>query len=418
MAEYSLKLNIKANESDLKKIGQKINKQAQPSGTPSPKVPESGGLLGGIKPLLLKLGVIAGVLMVLKDLLSPILQILTVMMTLIFMPLISILVGLLRPFLMLGIKWFRDNLGNLTEGAAIAGAGMETMIKAPGSQVMEDYIEGIKKMSEANTFFGDLMTYLGGVLSPFVALFSGIKSIFSGEFFTKEYWQKVWSGITVVLDWVGTALSNSWNWIVNGLNDIWGWLKGAWDSIITGLGNVWEWLKTAWSNIIDGLAEVWNTFIFGLDKIWSFLKGIWDSIIGTLDKAWGFLKRVWDNIIGILDKAWTRIKSVWDNIINGLSNIWTKLKESWDRLIDGIVNLLSKIPGVGSVLGRKQFGGTIPETGNYLLHSGERVIPSGQNITNNTPTINVTIQGSVNDNNLNEIIRQLTKAINRRTGGW
>ena len=62
-------------------------------------------------------------------------------------------------------------------------------------------------------------------------------------------------------------------------------------------------------------------------------------------------------------------------------------------------------------LGFKQFGGFIPFTGPYMLHAGEKVVPSGQ--SNNFGGITVNIMGGGTSSAMGEeIARQIKRYLN------
>jgi hypothetical protein len=110
-------------------------------------------------------------------------------------------------------------------------------------------------------------------------------------------------------------------------------------------------------------------------------------------------------LIALLGTAIIAVKENWATIYPKLIQIWedikTKAKEIWGDLVDwfnkyvvGPISraadtmyeafqrakeALTKIPGVGGMIkGAKQLGGYIPETGLYMLHSGEYVVPRGR----------------------------------------
>ena len=72
-----------------------------------------------------------------------------------------------------------------------------------------------------------------------------------------------------------------------------------------------------------------------------------------------------------------------------------------------LLNIVSggSASGIGAVLGAFQTGGTVPETGRYILHKGEKVIPQGYNnsVVNNTGNVNINV--GINAMDLRQIDR-------------
>jgi len=353
-----------------------------------------GSAIGGLG---LKLGAVVATVLSLKTILSPILKLLQTMMTVVFLPLVMVLVSLLRPVLLLALRWFRKNDNALLHGAKMAASGFETIAKGSGSQNLIDYFEGSMEVAKGEDFFSALMALLSGILFPFVAIFSVVKSIFTGEFFTSAYWEKVWLGLTVV-----------WGWITEQLSLAWDGLKVIWDYITVGLSSAW-----------DGLKVIWDWITEQLSLAWIGLKVIWDIIKTSLSSVWDSVKSVWDTITLGLEIIWTSLETVWASFTNGLDTIWTNLKGVFDGIVGAVKSAWDKLQFWKSSSkddGGRQHGGDVLKTGRYLLHKGERVVPETQ-VGGMGGAININITGSVNDNNLAEIIRQVSKEM-RRAGAW
>jgi hypothetical protein len=96
--------------------------------------------------------------------------------------------------------------------------------------------------------------------------------------------------------------------------------------------------------------------------------------------------------------------------IKGGQHLENAMKGFFDSILNAFVDMLAKMaaeyiaksiifsifPGArelaifkGGFLGAFQTGGIIPETGAYIMHKGERVIPAGssETITNNNPVV-------------------------------
>jgi hypothetical protein len=380
---------------------------------------KSGGA-GGFGGMALKLGALLGAVLSLKDVLAPILKLLQVMMTVVFLPLVMVLVSLLRPVLLLALRWFRRNDKDLFAGINLAGEGAETLATGEGSEIMTDYIKGLTDVNKNTDIFSRIMASLGIILAPVVALFSGLKSIFSGEFFSKEYWSKVKDGVVESWDRFKNSINEL---IINPIVAKWQEFKNLIQTlIIEPFLEKWNLFKELiQTSIIDPIISKWNDFKVGLDIIWATLKTVWGKFTSGLDTIWTTLTDVWGKFTSGLDTIWTSLTDVWEKFTSGLDTIWVNLKSAFDSVIGAIKSAWRSVKNLfrssSKDDGGKQHGGDILKTGRYLLHKGERVIPETQTNGLSGGTVNVNITGSVNDNNLAEIIRQVSKEM-RRAGAW
>ena len=119
------------------------------------------------------------------------------------------------------------------------------------------------------------------------------------------------------------------------------------------------------------------------NKIGIFTKSLWTGIktffSDTFSAIGGFFK-TW-----FLDKPKEWLNSLWDYVSNIFNKIASKISNS---VIGKAFTFVGST--VQKLLGSREGGGMIPQTGPYLLHQGEEVIPKGKvgsggqtNITNN-----------------------------------
>lgn len=438
MGEYTLKFNIKADPKDLKDIGDKIGKniKSDKKGTTETISSdntgvENKGLLDGLKSLGLALGVIGAAVYMLKDLLAPILSVLQVMLTVIFVPMISLLLGLLRPFLLLSLKLLTSGRGaseTIQSGAEVIGKSMTGGLdQNPFEPTFNAFNNFKTALDEGN---GGLAALIGffGIFGAAINVVTAVVWVVINVF--RLVWEggiKLGAWLVGAGAWLGDLFIKLFDFLGKSLEIAWGILKSAWDLITLGLSEIWNGLKAVWGYFTDGLNIIWETLKLawswitdGLDTIWSSLKTAWGWITSGLEAIWNTLKLVWSSFTDGLDTIWKALKVVWDSFTNGLSKIWTTLKSVFDGLISAVRWVIDKIPFLNSGdKSSKAFGGMIPESGSYYLHQGERVVPnsfSGNNSSNQT--INITINGSVDQTNINELVRKISRELSRRTGAW
>lgn len=89
--------------------------------------------------------------------------------------------------------------------------------------------------------------------------------------------------------------------------------------------------------------------------------------------VWNYLKDVWKTS---LDFIKTDIMNDFGWLINWVKDQYDKIISWVNSIKSAISGVLSAVGGAVGIKGSKQFGGYIPETGAYLLHQGEYVVPS------------------------------------------
>ena len=94
----------------------------------------------------------------------------------------------------------------------------------------------------------------------------------------------------------------------------------------------------------------------------------------------GFVQCFVDVAAGIV----APLQTIYDTIYNKLTAVWNFVQGIWNNIVRAFNDIMSKIPFIGasssSVSGSYATGTNyVPETGLYLLHQGEAVIPASQN---------------------------------------
>ncbi len=188
--------------------------------------------------------------------------------------------------------------------------------------------------------------------------------------------------------------------------------------------------------IINGITE--NITILtnaAMDITLALLKGITDNIDIILDAALqivvALVKGIAENLPMFIDALLEILFGIIDWITSnplefakvGLEMaiaIVAGLTEAIGRLVVGVIlgvieSVVSGVKGAislgKSILGF-QHGGLVPNDGLFQLHQGERVVPAGQNTTNNMGgiTVNITTTGGVNGSELaSDLVREIKR---------
>jgi len=172
--------------------------------------------------------------------------------------------------------------------------------------------------------------------------------------------------------------------------------------------SVWSSIKTQWSSIVetwgflrDSAREAKEEIAEKVDKlrfetfpaIETWAGEIKDEVI----TIWhGLRDETWPSIWGSITTQWDSIKETWGFMkdkIGEIGDLWGKIKGKFSGLVDKLKELLGKLklPSLGGLGGGGggggaggfgppgfQRGGLVPQTGTYVLHKGEFVIPSRQ----------------------------------------
>lgn len=323
------------------------------------------GIFGNI---LGKLGLLSGVFLAVKEIASkiyaklkeasPALQAVSSMfeqsIRLFFKPFGDFLAMLLRPLavwlLRIAVKWYKW-LSGMTEEQkkkAATGALAGTAVAGP--------IGGI----------------IGGVIG------ANWKEILEkiAEFF--------YSIIEKIVDWQNSVKEFAEN-VKQKIIDWWDSLGAYWVELAANIAYFWEDLKANLANKWDEVKAKFNGWILDLLASWDALKSEladkWKTIIGKFLEWKDYFVEKWNELKSSLANAWDKIKSA---IRGFLDWIEEKIRSVYS----------SAVKTVKGVLGVKQGGGYIAETGAYLLHAGEYVVPRGSKVGqmtefNYSPTINV-----------------------------
>ena len=135
---------------------------------------------------------------------------------------------------------------------------------------------------------------------------------------------------------------------------------------------------TFFSDVINNLAQFVTTFT---ESIVAFFADILAKLTEwAVNMVNGFVQCFVDVAAGIV----APLQSIYDTIYTALTNVWNFVKGIWDNIVKAFNDIMSKIPFIGasssSVSGSYATGTNyVPETGLYLLHQGEAVIPAAQN---------------------------------------
>lgn len=248
----------------------------------------------------------------------------------------------------------------------------------------------------------DAMRWLGDKIGGF---FSGLGFTGLGDLF-KSVGEKFGTAFENI-----TPIFSSW---IDEIQKIWGdksttfWEKirltagTTWDSILESSSILWKAIKDIWKeNVVPFIKETWNNFYnTTLIKTWN------DFYNNTLIKKWNdfynhTLVKTWEKFVDWVGKNWevlvNNIGVAYRNFISiSLPQIFAQIP---GLLIDALKALFRIfVPPAPEKYQEfvpwgdqnKQFGGYIPQTGLYMLHRGEEIIPSTRvTTTNNNRAVNI-----------------------------
>jgi phage-related protein len=264
-----------------------------------------------------------------------------------------------------------------------------------------------------------------GYIKDLVGLFGDVKDKLKDAFANAK--ETVTESLEAAKDKVKEAIEETGET----LEEAKGRLAEAWENIKTSLLEAWESVQEAWSTVKEGLIaawdrvqEAWEVLKERFKAIWDeYVKPAWETLKGVGERIWTeYIKPAWEYLKNVGTWVWEQlIKPGWDFLKDVGTKIWTEiLKPGFDKLVDSvrsvassIKNAISRIPVIGgAITGSKAFGGTVPQTGLYMLHAGETVSgnprssrPSGGN------NINITVNGNMHPSIVDELANKLAREL-------
>jgi hypothetical protein len=399
--EYPVKIKFDYDNSELSKVQDKVN--ASPKGKkekPGTATKKSEILLGGI---LGKIGIIAAILASLQNILQPILDVISYFVFLGFINLYTVAKDTLdwikNLMAAMGLIGKEEEPVKPGEEALVAGqkSGIATTDKEPGN-IFETLI-GWGELAGAWLWENVI---LGG--------WQGLINV--GQWIWENIIIPGWAHLMYVGDWIWkNIIIAGWE----GLIDVGDWI---WKNIIIagweGLIDVGDWI---WENIIiPGWAHlmyvgqwIWtNIVIPGWNIVKNFGIWIWRRIVKP---GWDYLKNIgkwiWNTII---EPAWSFLKDVGSRIYNEyIKPAFEYVKNTIKSAIDIVLTYISTL--TGGLIGGRQFGGVIPETGPYLLHAGEQVSRGNTTNVSNAPNITINVEGGNDSGIVEEIATRLNEEL-------
>jgi len=271
--------------------------------------------------------------------------------------------------------------------------------------------------------------------------------------------EKAWGWLWDIMKWAYDGIWRTFGMLINLAEGAWGWLwdivkwmyNGIWRSfgMIINFGEgSWSWLWDIVKWMYNGVWRFFGMFINLDNGVWSWLwdllswmyRGIWRFLgmfINLDEGPWSWL---WDVMLWMYRGVW-RTFGMLINIAKGIGNwLWNVLEWAYGgitKVIDITVNLLKGAGGalwnaittttaalIPGIEGRKQMGGPINQTGLYMLHMGEYVVPkknvsagAGGNNINVYVNLSSNISSQMDIKRVSEELgREIARDIEKRLG--
>ena len=168
------------------------------------------------------------------------------------------------------------------------------------------------------------------------------------------------------------------------------WLWKNWDKVVARIGELWgklkNWIWVKLQKPMEYLGKIWA-------RVW---EGIGDLVERTKERVMGPINIIREGLEDIIDAAERAIKwlnrqrEAARNVGRGIGASVRRTAEipisGARRIMQGARDAMAR---ARELIGRKQLGGLIPETGRYLMHRGEQIVPAHRAMTG-AVTINIT----------------------------
>ena len=296
--------------------------------------------------------------------------------------------------------------------------GIVSNIKATGG-VLKGLSLSFKSLPKIIMGFGkSILGVFAGLSAPILIIIAIITAAIIGIFLA---WKENFWNIREVVGVFVEGIKNLFGGLIDILMGIWdifmGFITGDSQRVLEGIKRIFSGFFT---KIIPGLFKVIvgaiGALFIGLVKIvWNIVKVLLSPFMWLADKLVGH-SIIPDMVNAIIDWfLWLPKK-----IIQGFKNLANLIKNAlMDIIPDWMIDIFKKGISIGSsvfgaakgLLGSFQTGGIVPQTGPYMLHKGETVVPTGQGTTNNLGTTNNIV---VNANVSRDYdVRRLADKLNR-----
>ena len=334
-------------------------------------------------------------------------------------------------------KWFTELPGKVLEtitGAAIAAADFVNAM-FPIGDILNALIDGFTQILEG------VLEFITGFIDYFVELDGKIKEIFIGLLTAGlKFLTDLLAGFTdwavntlgVVTQWISDVTTGFVEFYTDILAKLAEWITGFTDSVVTFFADIitklTEWITGFTSAVVDFFADIidklatWITdyttamvdFFADIltklaDWIIEFVRSVVDFFAEIITNLVNFVANFTASIVAffadILGKLteWATgivagflqcftdaaaavvkpLQDLYNTIYNSLTSVWNFVKGIWDNVVKAFNDIWSRIPFIGSQAGVSGSYATgtnyVPETGIYMLHEGEAVIPAAQN---------------------------------------
>lgn len=256
------------------------------------------------------------------------------------------------PFILDGLKWFKDNLPTIIPIVTALGAAFLTFKVAGIIDTLVKSFKALNLVIAANPI-GLIVTAVVGLITWLVTLYQ------TNEEFRDKV-NAIWTQIKDFFIGAWNAIKNVWNGAKN-------FFSGIWTSIKSTFSNVSSWFSTKFT-------EAWSAVKKAFSNVGSFFSGIWDTIkskftdIGT---------KVGEAISSTFKKAVNAVLSTAENVLNKPI-----------KAINTLRNVINKVPGINISklsefkLPRMAKGGIIDKATLGLVgeDGAEAVIPLERNL--------------------------------------
>ena len=204
---------------------------------------------------------------------------------------------------------------------------------------------------------------------------------------------------------------------IAGLVAVVGMLGLVLPSIISGVGLLGAAFSLLLANpivlAIAAIIAVIAFWVINWEKIKSGLLFVWEGLRVQAERVFNglkdFFQSVWDSITGIFESALDKIMGTVDRVLSAIDRVKSAARSAGEGVGSFIAEPFQRTLGGGA------FGiDSVPRTGAYLLHKGERVVPSGQAGMGGSIVLNITgtfLSESVAEEMGNVIIRKLRRTM-------
>jgi len=241
---------------------------------------------------------------------------------------------------------------------------------------------------------------------------------------TKSTWetiQKVTEDLFwPLLDWIAEKLTSAWTWITKKVTAIKDSVIGIFTALRDALKLWFEFWIALFTWDWETVAEIWNTMAQNIDTALTNAFGTMRENIKWKFREWIDTVLGWvESFVGAIEWVVERIKNAWNSVKSAAQSVVSSAKSKYDSAVASLKSLVSwKKAGWWPVVMWNTYlvGEKWPEL--FVPNTSWKIIPNNEITNNNWITINISWVSVRNDNDIQELAKEMIRQVKLEKNFW